>query len=133
MLQDLDGRGVRSLLATFVALLLPVMLAVTTPTGAGQGVHAGQLLHPLFTHTHLVNGRVVSHDAVQLQGLPSRPFGVRVAAGTGLEPAGDGLVVSPALPSLEMPVAVGDEAHAALLEGRLVARLNEAPPDPPPT
>jgi hypothetical protein len=48
-----------------IALLLAVLLVGTTPVGTGVGIHQFDLVHPLFAHVHLVNGRVVTHDQMQ--------------------------------------------------------------------
>src|SRR5215216_1679487 len=49
---------------TLIAFLLLLMLWVTTPMGTADGVHSAMLLQPLFSHTHLVDGRIVVHNQV---------------------------------------------------------------------
>ena len=63
--RDCPGSDVRSVPATLLAFLLLFLLAVTTPTGTGDGVHNSLLLHPLFAHTHLINGRIVTHQSAE--------------------------------------------------------------------
>ena len=43
-----------------IAFVLAVLLIGTTPIGTGVGAHQFDLVHPLFTHVHIVNGRVLS-------------------------------------------------------------------------
>lgn len=120
--------------AYLIAFLLAVLLASTTPVGTGAGTHQFDLLHPLFSHLHLVNGRWLTHEElakrvvqVETRTSPGPAFGA------GDAPASiDGLGVS--------PVALGDTVHflltspVALLlhERRMPTGTMEAPPDPPP-
>jgi hypothetical protein len=124
---------VRSVPTTFVVLLLPILLVVTTPTGTGAGVHLGQLVQPLFAHVHLVNGRIILHEGGQAEPTTTeRPAGVAFGAAAGASVASDGLSLIPTLPFqvLAMPVEVG---QAAWFEAMSVpAGVAEAPPDPPP-
>src|SRR5438045_6357708 len=45
-----------------IAFVLVLLLASTTPVGTGSGAHQFDLLHPLFSHVHVVDGRVVTHE-----------------------------------------------------------------------
>jgi hypothetical protein len=120
--------------AYLIAFLLTLLLASTTPVGTGAGTHQFDLLHPLFSHLHLVNGRWMTHEelatrAVQGETRPSPG----AALGAGDSPGSvDGLGVS--------PVAVGDTLHVLvsspvaflLHEPGMPTGTIEAPPDPPP-
>ena len=48
-----------------LVLLLALLLIGTTPTGTGAGLHQFDLVHPLFAHLHVVNGRVLTHEQMQ--------------------------------------------------------------------
>jgi len=134
---DETGRipHVRSVPATLVAFLLLLLLAVTTPTGTGDGIHDSVLLHPLFSHSHLVGGRIISHeqmaDVTPVEGVSKGPS---LGAGAGASAtAADALAISPTLPwqdlLLEPPLSVGlTIAPLSAPQG-----VSFAPPDPPPT
>ena len=136
---DETGRipTVRSVPATLVAFLLLPLLAVTTPTGTGDGIHDSVLLHPLFSHTHLVGGRIISHE--QMADVTTSPVegvskGPSLGAGAGASAtAADALAISPTLPwqdlLLEPPLSAGFTiASLSAPQG-----VSFAPPDPPPT
>ena len=130
----------RVLAASLFAPVLAMMLVLTTPVGTGGGVHENELLHPVFGHVHLIDGRIVSDQqlaaALKAAALHRMNDGFRqgpaLGAGTGPDAAGFGLGLVPALP-------VPGLVLAALVEGRLlvsatvVAReFRDAPEDPPP-
>src|SRR2546421_12278991 len=82
---------------SFPGIVIATVLVLTTPVGAGQGVHQGDLLHPLLPHLHFVNGRLVLHDAggateTRVQTGPA------LGAGAFGDAAGVGSAVKPALP-----------------------------------
>src|SRR5579864_7654760 len=54
--------GAMRLPGYLIAFILGLLLATTTPVGTGAGLHQFDLLHPLFSHVHLVNGRIVTHE-----------------------------------------------------------------------
>jgi hypothetical protein len=117
-----------------IAFVLGVLLATTTPVGTGAGVHQFDLLHPIFGHVHLVNGRILTHQQLAQQSRatePARP-GVNLGSDPGASPMDGGPGVSPSLPSPELLLAalIPDES---LLSEPLPLRGREvAPPDPPP-
>lgn len=122
----------RTVPATLVAFLLLLMLSVTTPTGTGDGVHGSVLLHPLFSHTHLIDGRIVPHNgAAETAGTTDGPaFG---AAAGSASIASDAVVVSPTLPLhyIQLGPPLQDiYPHYQLHRPR---GLTVPPPDPPPT
>src|SRR5439155_25229598 len=105
MFERTDRTFVRSVPATLVAFLLLLLLAVTTPTGTGDGIHDSVLLHPLFSHSHLVGGRIVSHE--QMADVSSTPAalntkgpGLGAVAGASATSA-DALAISPTVPVQE--------------------------------
>jgi len=114
-----------------VAFVLVVLLASTTPIGTGAGAHQFDLLHPLFSHVHLINGRILTHEQTAQQS-PTRPMH-GMALGTGGASGDDGgLGVSPTVPGptqLSLELLPMDRVTLELLapSGR-----HEAPPDPPP-
>jgi len=118
-----------------IAFVLTLLLAVTTPVGTGAGVHQFDLLHPLFSHLHLVNGRLMTHEQMAAElAAPTTPVVHDVAFGAGGGAGSDdaGVGVSPPVP-LQAPlvmrvfVAHWDFGDVAAPMGR-----EEAPPDPPP-
>jgi hypothetical protein len=116
-----------------IAFILGVLLATTTPVGTGAGVHEFDLLHPLFSHLHLVNGRMLTHEqmAQQSKAEPVRP-GVNLGSNTGASTADGGPGLSPTLPSVEF-VAVGvNPSERILLEPMPLRGRKDSPPDPPP-
>ena len=114
-----------------VAFVLAVLLGSTTPVGTGAGVHEFDLLHPLFEHVHLVNGRILTHEQMSRES-PLQPVrGVALGSGGGSGDDG-GLGVSPTIPlqsSLVVPVTggVGEVLEPLAPRGR-----EDPPPDPPP-
>jgi hypothetical protein len=103
---------------------------VTTPTGTGAGVHDAVLLHPLFSHTHVIDGRIVPHNGAAESTTEGPVFG---AAASGASVAAEAIVLSPTLPlhSLQLDPPLRDiYPHYQLLRPRGLAL---PPPDPPPT
>ena len=127
--------------ATLVVFLLVLLLATTTPFGTGEGVHAGLLLHSIFPHLHLVNGRVVLHETLStdqdtrqaaVQPATRRP-GPAIGAGPGADAAEGGIGISPTLPAggLLLPIRITRRRPPPDLQP--IAGPIDAPPDPPPT
>jgi len=120
-----------------IAFLLIVLLASTTPVGTGSGVHQFDLLHPLFSHVHVVNGRVVTHEqqlADTSTGIGERPATSAPAFGAASGGAsGDaGIGLTPTVPAHNVvqiwnlpTIGISTQLHVP--RGR-----KEAPPDPPP-
>ena len=128
--------------SSLLGLLLALLLVSTTPVGTGAGVHQFDLLHPLFSHVHIINGRILTHEQMEQESnaassasaAPARPTrGPAFGAGGGASAADGGLGLSPTVP--------GQEAFAAFLtmtttwvwpDIALPSGREEAPPDPPP-
>jgi hypothetical protein len=124
--------AVRSVSTTFVVLLLPILLVVTTPTGTGAGAHLGQLVQPLFAHVHLVGGKIIIHEGGQSETSAPRPDGIALGAGAGASAAAGGLSLVPTLPYQVLSIRVEVRRAPRLELSRTPSGLAEAPPDPPP-
>jgi hypothetical protein len=124
----------RSVPATLFVFVLLLMLVVTTPIGTGGSLHESTLLHPLFSHTHVVDGRVVTHQQLA-SGLtrPTQTSGPSLAPSENAGFAADALVVSPTLPLPDITLSLPPSAGHAVQEGVLPEGVATKPPDPPPT
>ncbi len=114
-------------------LVLALLLIGTTPTGTGEGAHQFDLIHPLFAHVHIVNGRVLTHDQAQRGVAAPSSSGPAFGAGSGASASSIGLGLSPIIP---LPLAgVMSELRRPRLATRVrpTGRMQESPPDPPPT
>ena len=116
-----------------IAFVLTLLLAVTTPVGTGAGVHQFDLLHPLFSHVHLVNGRILTHEqmAQQSRAQPVRP-GVNLGSDTSASTADGGPGISPTVPSADFLTAALTPFKRILLDPVRPRGREDAPPDPPP-
>ena len=117
-----------------IAFILTLLLASTTPVGTGAGVHQFDLLHPVFSHMHLINGRLVTHEQLAAEmAAPAAPLpGVALGSGGGAGADEGGIGVSPTLPNpvpFVAPSAATEWTHADL---RTPVGRREAPPVPPP-
>jgi hypothetical protein len=120
-----------------LVLLLALLLIGTTPTGTGAGLHQFDLVHPLFSHLHVVNGRVLTHEQMQ-RGEPAArgvSRGPALGAATGSNAADGDLVgaVSSDHPSESLSGLVLQKIGRTEWPDRLPLDRREAPPDPPPT
>jgi uncharacterized iron-regulated membrane protein len=120
-----------------LVLLLALLLIATTPTGTGAGLHQFDLVHPLFAHLHVVNGRVLTHEQMQ-RGEPAArgvARGPALGAATGSNAADAGLVgaISSDQPSESLSGLVLQKTGRTEWPDRLPLERREAPPDPPPT
>jgi len=112
-----------------IAFILALLLVGTTPVGTGTGVHQFDLVHPLFSHVHIVQGHVVTHEQLA-QGVAAHPTaGPSLGAGNS-ESAGLG--VSPTLPVQPIAPLVVLPTIWLVEELNLPHSLKEAPADPPP-
>jgi hypothetical protein len=133
------GAGWRYLPAHFVVFTLALLLVSTTPMGTGSGVHQFDLVHPLFAHVHLVNGRMLTHEQMAQDEATPRPpahgytAGPAFGAGAGGAQGDTGLGVSPTLPVQSVSLLPTIFGRRFQLQARLPVGRSEAPPDPPPT
>jgi hypothetical protein len=102
----------RSLVAQVLVPVLATLLVLTTPVGTGEGVHQSELLHPVFPHTHLIDGRIVFNEqiaaapaAAAAKGVSQPPRGPALGAGGGADTAGFGLALGPVLPMVALSIA----------------------------
>jgi len=111
-----------------------LLLSVTTPTGTGDGVHSALLLHPLFAHTHLINGRIVSHQGSEQTPIeqPAAQTGPAIGAEAGAA-AGAGVAISPTVPLQDFTFHIGQPYRLSTSEATTPVQRLEAPPDKPPT
>ena len=116
-----------------IAFALGILLATTTPVGTGAGLHQFDLLHPLFSHAHLVNGRLVTHEDLAREGKPQPVTpGVNLGADNGASTAEGAVGLSPIVPVWAL-ISAQSASAAAVVGGRLTPEgRTEAPPDPPP-
>jgi hypothetical protein len=129
----------RHLTGYSIAFLLTILLASTTPIGTGSGVHEFDMLHPLFTHMHLVNGRLLTHEQMDQEATLARALaseqlpthGPSLGSGSAGTPDG-GLGISPTLPSLSATVMLALPVGWLNTDVRLPRGRVEAPPVPPP-
>jgi hypothetical protein len=117
-----------------VAFILTLLLAGTTPVGTGAGVHQFDLLHPVFGHVHMINGRVVTHEQLAIEmAAPTAPLpGVAFGSGGGAGSDEGGIGVSPTLPNPLPFVTRPAATESSLADIRTPAGRRDAPPDPPP-
>jgi hypothetical protein len=117
-----------------IAFLLVVLLASTTPVGTGGGAHQLDLLHPLFSHLHLVNGRLLTHEQVEQDASVERApaSGPTLGSGSGSSPDGGGAGVSPTLLLPILALATVAPARWPIAAVPRPRGREEAPPVPPP-
>jgi hypothetical protein len=124
-------------------LLVPILaalLVLTTPVGTGQGVHENEVLHPIWAHTHVIDGRIVSDEqlaAVQASARPDGvtsqpPAGPALGAGNGADGLGLGIGVGPTLPIVGLMLRKATGGRLPLSESKLPTEFRGSPQDPPP-
>src|SRR5262249_26988964 len=131
--------GMMRLLPGYSLVFVLVMLLVgTSPIGAGTGVHAFDLVHPLFKHVHFVGGRALTHDQIDQQRARSQGNNVAspgpaLGSATNVQVA-DGIGLT-GLSLDEQPLqamAPGPSSTSVPLDVNAPAGRRVAPPDPPP-
>jgi hypothetical protein len=127
---------VRALLVSLISFPLLLVLALTTPTGTGQGAHRTMLLHPVFSHTHVVDGQVVSHHQLEISATTAESMadgGTSVGAAAGASVASHVVSVSTTPPLLNWRLQPDTSLRRAPVDALLPQGRVEPPPDPPPT
>jgi hypothetical protein len=127
--------AMRRLPGYLIAFVLAMLLASTTPVGTGAGVHQLDLLHPLFSHVHLVNGRILTHE--QLMERPAATdegYTVGPSLGSSSDSASieAGVAPSPIVPDGLLRLITSTPVGFVVDDVRTPAGNVEAPPEPPP-
>ena len=118
----------RSLAGVLITYILSVLLASTSPLGAGQGVHQFQLVDELLPHVHLVNGQAVEIGARQPATSTTAPaLGAAAGASASLFA---GVLLPPSIVQLAVSRAQGERLSAE--DAPVPPGRPEAPPVPPP-
>jgi hypothetical protein len=119
----------RALPVSFGIFVLVLLLASTTPIGTGAGIHQLVLMHPLFEHIHVLNGRVVTHDT---QPLAPRTGGPAIAAGAPGDSLELGIGAASDVPWMALAVSQFAPTWRWLAEPLRPTGRADTPPDPPP-
>jgi hypothetical protein len=125
----------RRLPGYLTAFVLAMLLASTTPVGTGAGAHQFDLLHPLFSHVHLVNGHILTHEQLMQRQAASD---VVYTAGPSLGSGGNtasieaGLGPTPTVPNDLLRLIAAQSVGSLIVEVRTPIGNLEAPPKPPP-
>jgi len=130
-------QAMRLLPGYLIAFVLAILLASTTPTGTGAGVHQFDLLHPLFSHVHLINGRIVTHEQMDQAAFSAptptpSPGTTAFAANPGSATGDGGLGVSPTVPGQTVAILRFETDGWLRFESLVPNGLEEPPPVPPP-
>jgi hypothetical protein len=113
-----------------IAFVLTLLLVTTTPLGTGTGLHQLDLLHPVFAHLHLVNGRLLTHEQMATQvDAPVPTHGPAVGAGS---PDDGGLGVSSSLAVHAFGTLSSTRWDRLALDTLSPPGRKDLPPDPPP-
>jgi len=119
-------------------MLLATLLLLTTPVGAGQGVHASMLLDPVLPHVHLLDGRVVTDAqvkavlaAVARDSLHRRPApGPALGSGGAADAASLGIALVPT--ASVAALSIGDIGRVVTNRVARPDEFRDPPQDPPP-
>jgi hypothetical protein len=118
----------RSLAGVLFTYAVSLLLASTSPVGAGQGVHQFQLVDELLPHVHLVNGQRVEIGATQPATSTAGPaLGAEAGTSSSLFA---GVLLTPTIVPLTVSRAQGERLLAN--DAPLPPGRGEAPPVPPP-
>ncbi len=126
-----------------IPLLVPLvaaMLALSTPVGTGGQEHQFDLLHPVFPHAHLIDGRIVSPEQVAAEktstrvdaAFNGRPPGQALGAGDAADADGFGMGLVPTLPLMDMALPRTLEEGLPTSASERPREFREPPEDPPP-
>jgi hypothetical protein len=118
----------RSLAGVLLTYAVSLLLASTSPVGAGQGVHQFQLVDELLPHVHLVNGKPVEISATQPATSTTGPaLGAEAGASASLFA---GVLLTPDIVPLMVSRPQGERLSAE--DAPLPPGRAETPPVPPP-
>jgi hypothetical protein len=128
---------------SFLACVLATLLVVTTPVGTGQGVHQGDLLHPVLPHLHFLDGHLVSSEdgprVAPVSAEVTRTDAVRqpdvrpaLGAGAGADAASPGMAISPTLPRYMLVWPARLLSRLGASRTFLPSEFLDTPDDPPP-
>src|SRR5689334_6326376 len=118
-------------------MVLATLLVLTTPVGAGQGVHANMLLDPIVPHVHLLDGRVVfdaqlaaalaaaARDKLQQHPTPGPALG----SGGAADAASLGSAMAPTIPEDVAARMLGQFGHLAINDAAKPDEFREPPQD----
>lgn len=131
---------VRALGGPLVGMLLATLLMLTTPVGAGQGLHANMLLDPVIPHVHLLDGRVVTDaqlkaafSAAARDKLRQHPTpGPALGSGGAADASSLGIALVPTVPEKAVVLTVGQFGRVNTGDAARPEEFREAPQDPPP-
>ena len=122
-------------------MLLATLLMLTTPVGAGQGVHANMLLDPVIPHVHLLDGRVVTdaqlkatlaaatRDKLRQHPTPGPPLD---SGGGAADAASLGIALVPTMPEHVAALRMAQFGRLKTNEASKPDEFREPPQDPPP-
>jgi hypothetical protein len=121
-------------------MLLATLLMLTTPVGAGQGVHANMLLDSVLPHVHLLDGRVVTDAqltavllAASRDNLRQPPVsGPALGAGGAAEAASLGTALVPTVPEQAATIIMREFGRLSTNDAVRPDEFRELPQDPPP-
>lgn len=131
---------VRAVGGPFVGMLLATLLVLTTPVGAGQGVHANMLLDPVIPHLHLLDGRVVTDvqlaatlAAAARDKLHQHPAATpAVGSGGAADAASPGVAMAPTIPEHIVAIPLGQFDRLRRNNAVRPEEFRDSPQDPPP-
>jgi hypothetical protein len=123
-----------------IGFMLTVLLVTTTPVGTGGTAHQFDLLHPLFSHVHIVNGRVLTHEqladprggAWSAPVQPAPGAASTLGSASGSAPDGGGLGTTPTVPVPHFVLPIVSPFAWPAADVRVPRGREEAPPVPPP-
>jgi hypothetical protein len=125
----------RALPRILLIYALAVLLASSSPIGAGQGVHRDQLLDALLPHMHFVNGQPIDvGEPAPISNGQTGNAGPALGAGAGGTATVAAEALTPVLRAFERLLAPVPSPSRLLVEDPPAPRGRiDAPPDPPPT
>ncbi|GAC1323179.1 MAG: hypothetical protein NVSMB2_20730 [Chloroflexota bacterium] len=107
---------------------LVLMLALSVPAGADDGVHGGALLHTVLPHTH--GGAAPGVEPTRRRAAASPGPSLTAASAPTSELPGPGL--TPPLPQISLHLASNGPGWQRPTSDRVPSSRREPPPDRPP-